>query len=305
MNGHRFNFVINASQNECRRLAGGGAIDAAIVAARGDLSWCFEAFRNLSKRKNLPVLLSNTLQQDAINVVHASQLLKQPGDAATFIVCVQSDLPRIAWAHYHLVQNKTQVLANTMYLPHWVQPNLVPRSKTRKGIKQVAYAGPVSGTGAATEEEWRHYFGQHDIGFKFLSGPWNDLSAVDVLIGIRSFDGDDHPTKPPSRLFSAWHAHVAFIGGADSAYEQVGTPGDDYLIAQSPQQVVDAVLHLRQDDGLFEKIRANGIKKTIQYNNDVMAQHWEAVLKGPVLQRYLQWKAHPQYEKMRFQLFDS
>lgn len=299
----RFNFVINASESECRSLAEGKNIDAAVVAARGDLSWCFEAFRMLSKRKNLQVLLSNTLQSDAINIIHATHLLQVQGDAGKFIVCVQSDLPHIPWAHYYLVQNKDQVVANTTYMPHWVQPNIVPRNEARKGVTQVACVGPLGGAGAPTEEEWQACFRRHNIDFEILSGPWNDLNKVDVLVGIRSFDRTRHPTRPPSRLFSAWHARVAFIGGPDSAYQQVGIPGDDYLIAQTPQQVVEAVLRLRQDSELFEKLIANGIKKTSLYNNEAIAQHWEAVLSGPVQQRYLHWKGRPYYEKVRFHSF--
>jgi hypothetical protein len=299
----RFNFVINTSENECRSLARGENLEEEVIGARGDLSWCFEAYRTLSKRNNLQVLLSNALQTNTINIIHASQLIKAKRDAACFMVCVQSDLPRMPWAHYHLVQNETQVAYNATYMPHWVQPNIVPRNKARAGITQVAYVGPVDGAGAVTEEEWQSLFRPHHIAFEYLSGPWNNLSEVDVLIGIRSFDGNSHPVKPPSRLFSAWHAHVAFIGGSDSAYQQVGTPGKDYLMAQTPRQVLEAVLHLRKNNSLFDTLIANGKQKTLQYNNDVIAQHWEAVLGGPVLQRYLRWKARPQYEKIRFQSF--
>ena len=303
MNELKFNFVINASEGECRRLAGGGKINPALVAARGDLSWCYEAFRALAKRKHLHVLLSNNLQRNAINIIHAAQLLQIQGNATHFVTCVRSDLPCHAWAHYHLVQNESQIGANTSYLPHWVQSNLIPRNAARKGITQVAYVGPVDGAGALTEEEWQSLFKPHNIGFKIFSGPWNDLSAVDVLIGIRSFDGSRHPTKPPSRLFSAWHAGVAFIGGPDSAYQQVGSPGEDYLMARTPQQVIEAVLRLKRKKELFEMLIANGVQKTRQYNNNAIAHLWEAILGGPVAQRYFHWKARPQFEKVRFQPF--
>jgi hypothetical protein len=228
--------------------------------------------------------------------------LKIKGQDNHFIVCVQADHARRPWAQYHIVQNKNQLFGNTSYIPHWVQPGLIKRDAGREGVTRVAYSGQTYNKNlAGSEDTWKNLLEPYGIEFITLSNDsWHDLSSIDVLIGIRSFNAKPHNTKPPSKLFNAWHAEIPFIGGNDSAYKQVGNPGEDYLIASSQEEAITAILQLQQDPDLYRKFVKNGRKKAALYTEATIAKIWLDVLTGPITRRYQHWQIKPFAEKMRF-----
>ena len=298
----RFNFIIDCTDSALTEYLHINEENAAAIFTRGDLNWCLQTYHILAKRNNLPVQCSNRLEKNCINIIHSDQILALRGNPGEFVVCVRADYPRRMWTHYHLVQNKNQLTANTSYIPHWVQPGLIKRDPNRQGVERVAYAGePYNGNLAGTSDTWKTLFEPHGIEFSTLSyGAWHDLSKVDVLVGIRSFDDQPHNNKPPTKLFSAWHANIPFIGGHDSAFKQVGKPGEDYLLAGTPQEVLEAVLKLRNDPNLYHKLVQNGARKAAEYTEQSIAETWENVLTHKVLPRYQQWKDRPLYERVRY-----
>jgi hypothetical protein len=275
--------------------------DASLING-ANLEWLLQAYLVLSKRNNLNLSCSNKFEEDCINIIHSDDLIRLKGTSRNFIVCIKGDFPWRRWAHYHIVQNQNELNTNTSFLPLWVQPGLVKRNAERKGVLTVAYAGQIwNGNLAASPEAWTKLFQPHGIEFVSLpTGACHDLSNIDVLIGIRSFDTNPYNAKPPSKLINAWHAHIPFIGGHDSAFKQVGTPGKDYLLAKTPDEVLQAVLTLRNDPNLYQSLVNNGISKAALYTRSTIAQKWETVLSGPVLQRYKKWKENKAFEKNRF-----
>lgn len=292
------NFVVNCSDSELSDLLNGVDEIDPCIAARSDLSWCFHAYRMLLKRGNLPVFCSNRLIRDAVNIVHATQLSDINGDPSFFSVCVQGDYPDEHDAHFFIVQNLNQLSVNKYYMPHWVQPGIIKRSFLRHGVHSVAYVGPNEVEIPMNyEQKLNQFLEPYHIRVVSLVGKlWYDFSNVDVLIGIRSFDNNPHNTKPPSRLFTAWHAGIPFIGGCDSAYTQVGRPGMDYLQVDSLEMAAKAVMLLKDDKWLYSRLVTNGSSKAWQYSNENIARLWEYVLAGPVRRRYRLWEKEICYE---------
>jgi len=267
-----------------------------------NLEWLLQAYLILKQRGNLNVICSNHFVPGCINIIHSDDLIKLRGTSKDFIVCIKGDFPWRKWAHYHIVQNQNELKANTSFLPLWVQPGLIKRNADRKGVTRVAYAGQTwNGNLAGTEETWTNLFKPHGIEFVNLpTGACHDLRDIDVLIGIRSFDDKPYNSKPPSKLINAWHAHIPFIGGNDSAFKQVGTPGKDYLLATSHQEVLNAVLQLRDDPNFYQTLVNNGIEKTIQFTREAIAIKWEDILMGPVVERLNKWDERQDFERNRF-----
>jgi hypothetical protein len=314
--GPIFNFVINDSDGEIEEYRKLDSVSemvkkntglAAKVFAKGELTWCLQTFLNLSKIESLNLQCSNKLSEDCINIIHSDTLLNFRGNDNHFIVCVQADYPRRHWSHYHLVQNKNQLLVNTSYIPHWVQPGLIKRNPDRKDVKRVAYSGQTFNKNlAGTEDIWKKMLEPHGIEFITLSNDsWHDLSTIDILIGIRSFDTNPYNNKPPSKLFNAWHAGIPFIGGWDSAYRQVGVPGEDYLKVRTGQEALEAILNLKNDAGLYNKLVNNGTQKAQLYTQETITKIWEETLLNPVYQRYKTWKRRSSYERLRFHLISK
>lgn len=305
--GETFNFVLDCTDAALEKYLAITAEDYAGIFTKGDLNWCLQTYHILAKRGSVAVKCSNCLLDNHINLIHSDQLLKVKGSSKQFVVCVRADYPLRPWAQYHVVQNVHQLTSDTSSIPHWVQPGLIKRQADRRGVKRVAYAGaPIKGNMAGSAESWKKMFEPYGIEFVLLpSGSWHDLSTIDVLIGIRSFTTHPYHTKPPTKLFNAWHANIPFVGGYDSAFRQVGVPGEDYLLATTPEEAVSAVLQLRYSPALYADLVKRGQQKALQYSEDTIAAIWEKTLTGPIADRYKNWKRYPVYEQIRFNLLQK
>lgn len=308
-----FNFVINYSDSEIAEFKKIGSLaefavsntkEAAKIFAEGELTWCLQTYLNLSRSTQLPVKCSNKIEEDCVNIIHSDTLLNFKGKNTHFLVCLQADYPRRHWSHYHIVQNKNQIFYNTSYIPHWVQPGLIKRNAERRGVKRVAYAGQTFNKNlAGSESAWKKLLEPHEIEFITLSNEsWHNLHDVDILIGIRSFDSNPWNTKPPSKLFNAWHAEIPFIGGYDSAFRQVGTPGEDYIMVKSQQEALAAILKLQEDQSFYNSMVKNGKEKALGYTEETITEVWEKILVSQIQKRYELWKKRSKYESLRFNL---
>jgi len=277
---------------------------AAGVASRGDLCWSFQTYLNLVERSDFPVICSNEPRDDAINFVHSDQLVRLPRRASAFIVCMRADFPARRWAQFQIVQNRRQAAGAARYLPLWPQPGILRRDPSRRRVERVAYVGQTfNGNLAADERTWRRAVER--LGLEFVAPSkerWHDFREIDVLIGVRSFDGRSYPGKPPSKLINAWHAHAPFIGGNDSAYRQVGTPGVDYLRATTLEAVTLAIARLRDDPEDYARIVAAGARKAATYSTEAVCDRWRGLIKAEILPRYALWLRRPDYERARFHL---
>jgi hypothetical protein len=292
----RFNFVVGRSEAEIARLVGcyddiETALASTDIFSNGELSWCLQTFVLLARRGRLDVTCTNRLDPAAVNIVHSDTLLSLRPDSRAFVACVRADYPKRKWANYHIVQNRDQAGRAAGYLPHWVQAGIKERDPGRRGVRTVAYFGQIDRNLAGTVVDWRAMFAAHGIAFKVPAcKQWHDMRETDVLMGIRSFDRNPHSTKPPSKLFNAWHAKIPFIGGHDSAYRQVATPGRDYLVASSGREALDHVLRLAEDPEFYARLVRNGESMAQEYTSETIAAKWEMLLQGEIMQRYAQWR---------------
>jgi hypothetical protein len=312
-NGPLFNFVVDLPESELAACAAAPDLTTLIAArpemlarisSKGNLCWCLQSYLILKPRGRLEVHLSNQLAPNGINIVHSDHLLNLHGTADDFIVCIRADFPRRRWAHYHLVQNRAQLAAETTCLPLWPQPAQIGRDASREGVTTVAYAGEITnGNLASDTQAWQRLFAPHGLNFVHLpSHAWHDLSAIDAILGIRSFDRRRYDGKPPSKMLNAWHAGIPFIGGYDSAFAQFGTPGSDYLRAGSAEEVLQAVLRLRDNPLLYSLLVRNGRRRAAEFTVHAIAALWEQVLLGPVCRRHARWQTQRLYESARFRL---
>jgi len=308
-----FNFVADLPPEEIARYRAAPDLETLLAAepdllarisSKGDLCWCLQSYLILKSRRHLDVQLSDALADGMVNIVHSDSLLNLRGTPGHFIVCIRADFPRRRWAHYQLVQNAAQMGRQTACLPLWPQPALIGRDAEREGVTTVAYAGEiVNGNLAADVAAWKRLFKRHGIAFvQPPSRNWNDLSQVDVVLGVRSFDRQAYNGKPPSKMLNAWHAGIPFVGGYDSAFSQIGRPGTDYLRVGSAEEALDAVLRLRDSPLLYALLVRNGRRRALDYTADAIAERWESLLLGPVCERLRHWRAHRLTEALRFRL---
>ncbi|MBN1268937.1 MAG: glycosyltransferase family 2 protein [Kiritimatiellae bacterium] len=258
---------------------------------KGEYAWSLQTYLVL-KERGLPVACSRGLRKYAVNLGHVMTLSGVHPDPEAFTVAMRADYPRLAWAQMHIVQNKAQARGRrSLWVPHWPQPGLIGRDPARRGVRTAAYVGR-SWMQAGRAEKWAEALGAIGVEFRMLTDAWNDLSKIDVLIAIRSFSGRTCPTKPPTKLINAWHAGIPLVAGRDSAFAQTGTPGEDYLVATTLREAVQAVRRLKEDPALYEAIVARGRRKAEQFTREEIAKTWAILLKQQVVPRYLEWARH-------------
>jgi hypothetical protein len=93
-------------------------------------------------------------------------------------------------------------------------------------------------------------------------------------------------------LLNAWHARIPLVGGYDSAFEQVGRPGRDYLRAGTFDEAITAICLLRDDPDRYRSVVDAGAARAREYTRERIAEAWENLLAGPIASRYERWRKH-------------
>jgi len=311
----RVNFVTTSSDQELAQFRQITDVDAyyqanydfRVLLARYDLPWCLLSYLYLRDDHRFDMRISNRIDVDAINIAHTVQLESIGRPPNAFIVAVRADFRLRPWAHYHIVQNGAQIQKDTSCLYVWPQPGLLPRNRARKGVKTLAFVGQTSnpkkfqiGNLAGTVDDWKGLFVGDNLEFRAPDvSDWHDLREIDVLVGIRSFDNAPHDTKPPSKLINAWLAGIPFIGGADSAYTQIGVDGVNYIRACTPDAVIAAVRQLRDDPAFYRSLVENGSRAVRDYTAEATRDKWLQAIGGPIRERYRRWLEQPRWKWWR------
>ncbi|MFA7342778.1 MAG: glycosyltransferase [Terrimicrobiaceae bacterium] len=200
-----------------------------------------------------------------------------------FADIVADSLPHPA-AHLHIVQNEAHAarLPRAVFMPLWTHPNLVPRDPARDGaFEKICFLGdPDNLAPGLRSEEWAAAL-RRDLGLQFeirRADRWHDYSDVDCVLAIRDFTKSRHLHKPATKLYNAWLAGVPFIGGRDSAYAADGHPGVDYLKADSPEQVVAHLRHLKEDPGFRMRLVKEGAKSGAGFTPEMILGRWKKLV---------------------------
>lgn len=272
------------------------------ISGGGAACWCFLTYARLRDR-GFAAKLANKADPQTINVAHADSLNCATDYADVFYVDVRADHSHRLFAQFTLVQNRDQLAPDTVWIPLWSQPGLIGRAEPVSEIRQIGYVGQTGNNNLAmTADDWNRLVGGNGYVFRAPEmNRWHDLSGFDALIAIRSFDDSPHSKKPPSKLLNAWRAGLPLIGGKDSAYAQVGTPGEDYLVATDPKGVLNALNLLRREPGFRQQLIERGKVRAEQYSDDALSQMWIDALEGPIADRFARWQAQPARERMRAQ----
>lgn len=154
------------------------------------------------------------------------------------------------YSHYRVVQNPKQAerISKSAYIPHWPQPGLISRSKSRGDIfSRLAYFGDGCNLDPyLRSEEFSLELSRLNLELQIrdASSPLNtDYSDIDAIIAIRSFDEHGFVRKPASKLFNAWNAGVLPILGNEHAYRYEGN-SSNYFEASTLEKLRSVLIHL-------------------------------------------------------------
>ncbi len=255
-----------------------------------DHAWGWPAYCQL-KMRNWPVSFGYELREGAVNVIHgqiARECLTAGDLRRHFVVAIRADFRPFPFGQFEIVQNQRYAGIRCVYMPHLPQPGLIRRDRNRDSVSNICFSGQIENS--IDTSILKRDLEQMGCRLVFREqGQWQDMHDVDVLFGIRAFSEEPFHSKPPSKLFNAWHAGIPFIGGYDSAYEQVGVPGENYLRVSSYEDLLTAISRLKEDSDLYQRLVRAGKEAGKQYTPERTTDRWCSFFKDSVDPRYFDW----------------
>jgi len=268
--------------------------------------WIYQTWALLTEA-GVPISLVNELPSSglilALSGTLNSSFRSDHHDPDFFLVDIVADgLPHPA-AHFHLLQNKThaQRLPRASFIPLWPQVDLIPRQKNREALfKRVAFFGdPKNLTPELSTLAWQERL-KKELSLEFeirRADRWHDYSDVDAVIAIRDFSHSRQLHKPATKLYNAWLAGVPFIGGHDSAYQSDGRPDIDYLIAHSPEQVLEHLRRLKEDLSFRSRLIQNGFESGKKFSQSATLERWKILIQKTLPALALQWQHQSAFQR--------
>ena len=271
----------------------------------GQFNWTLQTYLRL-RAAGFCCRLAREIPTEGVVVAHRDFLPTdlQPSPRQ-LLVCLLADRNRSGsvgchpYAQIHIVQNPhddflTRASAGwrAYYMPQWPQPGLLPRDPDRGDRFEVA---AFFGYEHNLASELRHPTWTarlRDLGLIWRSVPreqWHDYREVDVVIAVRTFGYFDFSSKPPSKLYNAWHAGVPAILGAESAFRANRRSNLDYLEVQSLEETAAAVRCLRDAPTLRQRMVRNGLARARDVHPARLAERWQDLFTEAILPAYEEW----------------
>jgi hypothetical protein len=189
-------------------------------------------------------------------------------------------------AQLQIVQNAAHArrLPGSIFMPHWPQPNLIPRKPARgDAFETVAFFGDEQNLAPELRTEAFKNELREACGLQLRiqkANEWHDYSAVDAVLAVRDFSSARHLHKPATKLYNAWIAGVPFITGRDSACAAEAKDGIEYFTARSKTELLELLAHLKKNPALRKASVEAGQKKSASRNRDAVRRLWVDLLVG-------------------------
>ncbi len=281
----------------------------------GKFNWVLQTYLHL-RDAGVACTLDHLLAPAGIVVSHRHFLPDslEPG-AERLLVCVLADKEepgqcgRHPFAQIHVVQNPRDPMLGgadpwvAQYLPFWTQIDLVPRSLARGSTFQnIGFFGIE--TNAAAEllaPAWQEWVAARGMTFGVVPRDrWHDYSAMDLVLGIRSFGAETFHWKPATKLHNAWHAGVPAIMGRDSACAAERRGPFDYLEVHSLDGLTAAIDRLAAAPELRVAMSQNGLARANETSDEQLTSSWRDFLAGEATLAWRRWCALEPAEQAGF-----
>ena len=286
--------------------------DAISPMASGGFLWTMQTYLKLND-SGFPCQLVDYLPDEGIIIAHRDffehSLKPNPRQ---LLVCLRADVNRHPYAQLHVVQNPHQSIPKKLFslwqscfIPHWPQPDIVPRRSDRGDrFENVVFAGnQVNLVSELRQPQW--YRQLEELGLKFQQQlsheDWNHYEDTDVILAIRKFGtADEWNGKPGSKLYNAWLAETPIILGYESAFRAERKSELDFLEATSYEEVITALKRLRDNPDLRRKMVANGKIRAQEVSTEQMVQQWQSFIENEAVPAYQQWCGLPRWQQQAF-----
>ncbi|MEO1445001.1 MAG: hypothetical protein AAFV46_01960 [Cyanobacteria bacterium J06635_11] len=291
----------------------------------GLYAWTVQTYLRLSSA-GIACQLTSELPTEGIVFCHSNALrsVEISPLPRRLLICIKAEAPLSKHASLHVVQNPLDVslAGNRYYLPHWPQPQLIPRELSRGDrFENVAFFGHEDNLA----DELRSYAWQVALAERGLTGRvvantnhwnqysnldtrWNDYHDVDAIIAVRSFDPvrrrltGGFACKPATKLYNAWLAGVIPILGVESAYRWTGRAGQDYLEVKSFTGLLETLDRLKANAALRRALVTKGNLRSLEYTPSKVVRKWQVFLEAVAMPAYAEWCTYTNWQRRQIML---
>jgi hypothetical protein len=278
--------------------------------SNGIYSWTLQTYLRL-RTASFPCELVKTLPTTGIVLAHRDSLPDAfpPPGAQVLLVCLKAEREHHPYAQLHVVQNPQEMVSSptdlwpSYYMPHWLQPGLIPRDPARGDrFETVAYFGLERNLAPALQEpSWSEQLSSLGLRWQIVNRDrWHDYSEVDVVLAVRSFDRQAHTSKPATKLYNAWHAGVPAVLGPESAFQAERHGELDYLEVTSLTDAIAVLKRLRDDVELRHAMIANGQIRATDTQSTKLVERWQDFLINQAVPVYERWCRTPSWTQQLF-----
>ena len=244
--------------------------------------------------------ISTEINPDSINIGHARTLASIKTAQCSYVVSCDADWPRLPWANYNICQNKLNVSGKRCsWMPLFSQQGLILRDINQYDVTTVGYFGRID-----KEQEFvsfGHELARHGIEFTIKGeDTWNNYSNVDVAVSLRFLSKRRIRRKPATKLVNAWLAGVPFVAMDEPAFSQIGQSGVNYLAANSPEDVIKALIRMRDNHDLYHQLRDAGRVAAKDYTDEAVTRRWIELIENTLVPEFEKWKVNRAPESISF-----
>ncbi|MBW4516617.1 MAG: glycosyltransferase [Timaviella obliquedivisa GSE-PSE-MK23-08B] len=265
--------------------------------------WSAQSYISL-KRLGLNVYLVPDYVPGKICIVPYDDLVSSDRAFNSYVVACRYDRGRPEICEQRLVINTLNVIDKTdHYVPHWPQPNLIPRHSDRgTQVENLVFKGMERNLAAPFKTlQFKEELSAIGIQFVVTADPsadpttrlfqeWTDYTQADVVLAVRNNTQHDLTVKPALKLINAWFAGCPAILGPEPAYQAIRQSNLDFIEVRTLKETIDALQRLKNDPDLYAAMVENGFQRVKDFTANQVAWQWRQILAGSIAQDYEQWQ---------------
>lgn len=261
---------------------------------KGIYAWTIQTYLYL-KTDGFPCQLVNTIPNEGIVVAHRDSFpYELRPTSKVLMVCIKADRNLHPYAHLHIVQNpqETKTFKNTYFIPHWIQPGLIPRDSQRGELfENIGYFGISHNLAKELKApSWRKKLRELGLNWKIIAREkWHDYSQIDAVIGVRRFKEHNYTNKPATKLYNSWLAGVPAILGNESAFQYERKNELDYIEVNSFEEIILALENLKNNPQLRHQMSENGKIRAKEISTNQLINNWRKFLINIAIPAYQNW----------------
>lgn len=254
----------------------------------GPINWPVQTYLRLREWR-VGMSIAPEPKPGAINIAHVTAWHELGRRRGEYRVSVRADYRRVYDVDFEVLQNPEACQSPQQgYICYWPVPGILPREASRGELARLAYAGRPGARNLSAlfdRDGFELRNGKRVEFVRIAKEQWHDMRQVDAVVAIRSFSREAYPDKPPSKLINAWHGRVPLIGGWDSAFASIGTPGEDYLRVASEEEF-HAALEMLGDAQTYDRMVANGASKALAFTPERIAAQWLELIDARIVPHF-------------------